>query len=177
MIEKHMIEDAAGKKKTSGNRRLSRELALKGLYQYFLSGNSERTIYDHLTEDPIFVRADQGYCSGLLHGTLSNLENLHIKIGQFIDRKVDELSPVEHAVLCIAAYELAFDPSIPYRVIINEGIELAKRYGSVDGHKYVNGVLDHMAADLRANEFRQKTSKTVKKEQGKSTPLLTKERL
>lgn len=166
-----MMEEVAGQKKSSGNRRLSRELALKGLYQYFLSGNSEQTIYAHLAEDPIFARSDQNYCAGLLHGTLANLENLHLKISQFIDRKVEELSPVEHAVLCIAGYELAFDPSIPYRVVINEGIELAKRYGGVDGHKYVNGVLDHMAAYLRANEFRQKTpSKPEKKSQGKSTP-------
>jgi N utilization substance protein B len=153
-----MIEDVAVTKKSSGNRRLSRELALKGLYQYFLSGNSEKNIYVHLTEDPLFARSDQGYCSSLLHGTLANLDNLHLKIGQFIDRKVEELSPVEHAVLCIACYELAFDPSIPYRVVINEGIELAKRYGGVDGHKYVNGVLDHMAADLRAKEFKQKSA-------------------
>lgn len=164
-----MTEPAADKKKSSGNRRLSRELALKGLYQYFLSGNSEKNIYGHLTEDPIFIRADQKYCSGLLHGTLENLDGLHLKIGQFIDRKVEELSPVEHAVLCIAAYELAFDPSIPYRVVINEGIELAKRYGGVDGHKYVNGVLDHMAADLRANEFKPKSAPgTAKKSPAKA---------
>jgi N utilization substance protein B len=163
------MTEAVATKKSTGNRRLSRELALKGLYQYFLSGNSEKNIYIHLTEDPIFAKADQGYCSSLLHGTLDNLDGLHLKIGQFIDRKVDELSPVEHAVLCIAGYELAFDPSIPYRVVINEGIELAKRYGGVDGHKYVNGVLDHMAADLRAKEFKKKSvSPTVKKAPAKS---------
>jgi N utilization substance protein B len=165
-----MIEEVAGLKKSTGNRRLSRELALQGLYQYFLSGNTEQTIYAHLSEDPTFARADQNYCSGLLHGTLANLENLHLKISQFIDRKVDELSPVEHAVLCIAGYELAFDPSIPYRVVINEGIELAKRYGGVDGHKYVNGVLDRMAEDLRAKEFKPKsTSISAKRSAGKST--------
>ncbi|HEY7985642.1 MAG TPA: transcription antitermination factor NusB [Methylophilaceae bacterium] len=156
------ITETVTPKKSSGNRRLSRELALQGLYQYFLSGNSEKNIYIHLTEDPMFVKADKSYCSALLHGALENLDGLHVKIGQFIDRKVEELSPVEHAVLCIAAYELAFDPSIPYRVVINEGIELAKRYGGVDGHKYVNGVLDHMAADLRAKEFKPKSG-AVKK--------------
>jgi transcription antitermination protein NusB len=166
-----MIEEVAVLKKSTGNRRLSRELALKGLYQYFLSGNSEKNIYVHLTEDPIFAKSDQSYCSALLHGTLENLDGLHLKIGQFIDRKVEELSPVEHAVLCIAGYELAFDPSIPYRVVINEGIELAKRYGGVDGHKYVNGVLDHMAANLRAKEFKQKAApKPAQKPREKSSP-------
>ena len=145
-------------KKSTGNRRLSRELALQGLYQYFLSGNTAQNIYLQLTEDTLFAKADKSYCSSLFHGALENLEGLHSKIGQFVDRKVEELSPVEHAVLCIAAYELAFDPSIPYRVVINEGIELAKRYGGADGHKYVNGVLDHMAADLRAKEFKQKST-------------------
>jgi transcription antitermination protein NusB len=145
-------------KKSTGNRRLSRELALQGLYQYFLSGNSEQSIYLQLSEDALFAKADKNYCSALFRGALENLDGLHTKISQFIDRKVEELSPVEHAVLCIAAYELAFDPSIPYRVVINEGIELAKRYGGADGHKYVNGVLDHMAADLRSKEFKQKSA-------------------
>jgi N utilization substance protein B len=142
--------------KSNGNRRLSRELVLKGLYQYFLSGNAEKSILPQLTEDPTFARADQGYCTRLLHGVLENLDGLHLKLGQFVDRKIEELSPVEHAILCIAAYELAFDPSIPYRVVINEGIELAKRYGGADGHKYVNGVLDQLAADLRPEEATRK---------------------
>lgn len=142
--------------KGKGNRRLSRELVLKGLYQHFLSNNTETSIMSQLAEDTAFARADQGYCTKLLHGVLENLDGLHLKLGSFLDRKVEELSPVEHAILCIAAYELAFDPSIPYRVVINEGIELAKRYGGTDGHKYVNGVLDQMAADLRPNEAARK---------------------
>ena len=84
----------------------------------------------------------------------SYIDRLDAKLGEFVDRKVSELSPVEHAILCIATYELAFDADIPYRVAINEAIELAKRYGGVDGHKYVNGVLDKLAADLRPDEFK-----------------------
>ncbi len=143
------------KKNNKGNRRLSRELALKGLYQYFLSGNKSQAILAQLTEDSSYERADQDYCKRLFDGVLENLDGLHLKLSDFVDRKVEELSPVEHAILCIAAYELAFDPSIPYRVAINEGIELAKRYGGADGHKYVNGVLDRMAADLRPDEARK----------------------
>lgn len=143
------------KKNSKGNRRLSRELALKGLYQYFLSGNKSQAILTQLTEDSSYERADQDYCKRLFDGVLENLDGLHLKLSDFVDRKVEELSPVEHAILCIAAYELAFDPSIPYRVAINEGIELAKRYGGADGHKYVNGVLDRMAADLRPDETKK----------------------
>jgi len=143
----------------SGNRRLSRELVLKGLYQHFLSGNSEKSIANHLHEDALFARADQTYCASLLQGVLANMDALHAQISQFVDRKVEELSPVERAVLCIATYELAFDPNIPYRVVINEGIELAKKYGGTDGHKYVNGVLDRIAVQVRPDEIGKRGAK------------------
>ncbi len=142
--------------KPGRNRRLSRELVLKGVYQQFLSGNSTQAILQSLTEEGDFARADQAYCSALIKGVTENLEGLDTKIGAFVDRKVSELSPIEHAILCIATYELAFDPDIPYRVAINEAIELAKRYGGADGHKYVNGVLDKLAADLRPQEIQQR---------------------
>ncbi len=142
--------------KPAGNRRLSRELALKGIYQQFLSGNSVDEVLRNLTEESDFARSDKAYCSALIRGVTENLEGLDAKIGSFVDRKVGELSPIEHAILCIAAYELAFDADIPYRVAINEAIELAKRYGGADGHKYVNGVLDRMAADLRPQEIQSR---------------------
>jgi transcription antitermination protein NusB len=142
--------------KPGRNRRLSRELVLKGLYQQFLSGNSAKAVLRDMTEDSSFARADQAYCASLLNGVCENLDGLDAKLGAFVDRKVSELSPIEHAILCIAAYELAFDPDIPYRVAINEAIELAKRYGGADGHKYVNGVLDKLAADLRPQEVQQR---------------------
>lgn len=144
--------------KPGRNRRLSRELALKGIYQQFLSGNSTSAILKSLAEESDYARADQAYCGTLIKGVTENLEGLDAKIGAFVDRKVSELSPIEHAILCIATYELAFDPAIPYRVAINEAIELAKRYGGADGHKYVNGVLDKMAADLRPQEIQQRQS-------------------
>lgn len=143
------------KKSSKGNRRLSRELALKGLYQHFLSGNHGEAILAQLAEDSSYERSDQIYFKKLFEGVLENLDGLHLKLSDFVDRKVEELSPVEHAILCIAAYELAFDTSIPYRVAINEGIELAKCYGGADGHKYVNGVLDRMAVDLRPDEAKK----------------------
>jgi N utilization substance protein B len=145
-----MTEKAA---KPGRNRRLSRELALKGLYQQFLSGNSAQEILHNLAEDSTYARSDQVYCAALMNGVIDNLEGLNAKLAGYVDRKVSELSPIEHAILCIASYELAFDPEIPYRVAINEAIELAKRYGGSDGHKYVNGVLDRLAADLRPHEI------------------------
>jgi N utilization substance protein B len=144
--------------KPGRNRRLSRELVLKGLYQQFLSGNSATQIMRDLAEDSAYGHADQAYCRSLMNGVLENLEGLNAKLAGFVDRKVEELSPIEHAILCIASYELAFDADIPYRVAINEAIELAKRYGGADGHKYVNGVLDRLAADLRPDEVRRKGS-------------------
>jgi N utilization substance protein B len=83
------------------------------------------------------------------------IEELDIQISTFIDRKIEELSPVEHAILRISSYELMFDLSIPYRVAINEGVELAKLYGGTDGHKYINGVLDKVAETARPQEFRR----------------------
>ncbi|GBG13473.1 N utilization substance protein B [Novimethylophilus kurashikiensis] len=142
--------------KPGRNRRLSRELVLKGLYQQFLSGNSTSDILRGMTEDSTYLHADQAYCKTLINGVMENLPGLDAKIAQFIDRKIEELSPIEHAILCIAGYELAFDMSIPYRVAINEAIELAKRYGGADGHKYVNGVLDRLAADLRPEEIQKR---------------------
>jgi N utilization substance protein B len=75
-----------------------------------------------------------------------------MKMANFIDRPVAELSPIEHAILRIAGCELMFDLSVPYRVVINEGVELAKVFGGTDGHKYINGVLDKFAADVREAE-------------------------
>lgn len=142
--------------KPGRNRRLSRELVLKGLYQQFLSGNSASEILRSMAEDSSYAHADQTYCKTLMNGVLENLAGLDAKLASFVDRKVEELSPIEHAILCIAGYELAFDANIPYRVAINEAIELAKRYGGADGHKYVNGVLDRMAADLRPEEIQKR---------------------
>lgn len=135
------------------NRRTSRELVLKGIYRNFLNGTSVSQIARDLAEDPDFGRADEEYFHQLLTGVSEHIPQLDDRLAQFVDRGINELSPIEHAILCIAAYELIHDPSIPYRVAINEGVELAKRFGGTDGHKYVNGVLDKLAAEARPAEF------------------------
>ena len=138
--------------KPSGSRRKSRELALKGLYQYLLSPKELRLIVREMADEADFARADEAYFRSLLEGVYDQMSELDSRIAQFLDRPIAELSPIEHAILLISAYELIFDVSIPYRVAINEGVELAKLYGGTDGHKYVNGVLDKLAAEARPSE-------------------------
>ncbi|MBP7881985.1 MAG: transcription antitermination factor NusB [Candidatus Methylopumilus sp.] len=145
-------QSAVKSSKPAGNRRKSRELALKGLYQYLLSPKELRLIIREMADEAEFARADETYFRSLLEGVYSQISELDNRITKFLDRPIVELSPVEHAVLLISAYELIFDVSIPYRVAINEGVELAKSYGGTDGHKYVNGVLDKLAAEARPNE-------------------------
>jgi N utilization substance protein B len=144
---------AAKAGKGGKNRRKSRELALKGVYRNFLNNMPVPQLVRDLRDDPDIERADEEYFEQLLQGVIAHIPELDDRLAQFVDRGIPELSPIEHAILCIAAYELIYDPSIPYRVAINEGVELAKRFGGTDGHKYVNGVLDKLAAEARPAEF------------------------
>jgi N utilization substance protein B len=118
------------------------------------TGEMKQIVLD-AQEDPEYTKADEAYFKSLLEGVLGKITELDHQISTFLDRKIDELSPVEHAILRISSFELMFDMSIPYRVAINEGVELAKLYGGVDGHKYINGVLDKVAASVRPQEFRK----------------------
>ena len=145
-------QSAVKSAKPAGNRRKSRELALKGLYQYLLSPKELRLIVREMADEADFARADESYFRSLLEGVYDQISELDARITKFLDRAIEELSPIEHAILLISAYELIFDVSIPYRVAINEGVELAKLYGGTDGHKYVNGVLDKLAAEARPSE-------------------------
>ena len=141
--------------KPGQNRRKSRELALKGMYSLLLNGKPLREILRELSEDADYARADQEYFTALLTGAAEQLRELDARLQPLLDRDIAELNPIEHAILCVSGYELVHDLSIPYRVAINEGVELAKRYGGTDGYKYVNGVLDKLAAEARPGEFRR----------------------
>jgi N utilization substance protein B len=145
----------AKKNKISQNRRKARELALKAVYRGMINAGEMKQIILDAQEDPEYIKADEAYFKHLLEGVTGNVNELDSQISTFIDRKIQELSPVEHAILRISSFELMFDMSIPYRVAINEGVELAKLYGGVDGHKYINGVLDKVAATARPQEFRR----------------------
>ena len=146
---------AAKKPKLSQNRRKSRELVLKAVYRGMINAGEIKQIILDAQDDPEYNKADEEYFKHLLEGVTGKIKELDQQISTFIDRKINELSPVEHAILRISSFELMFDTSIPYRVAINEGVELAKLYGGVDGHKYINGVLDKVAAIARPQEFRR----------------------
>jgi N utilization substance protein B len=134
------------------NRHRSREFALQGLYQWQLSGSDPATIARQLGEAKGFDKIDRDYFKALLEGTVSAAAELEKAIAPFLDRDYSRLSPVERGILLLAGYELAHRPEVPYRAVINEAVELAKSYGGTDGHKFVNGVLDKLAARLRASE-------------------------
>ena len=135
-------------------RRRSREFALQGLYQWLLSAEAVADVEAHIMEQEGFAKCDRAHFDALLHGTIEQAAALDAVLTRHVDRKTSQLSPVEHAALMIGCYELMHCMDIPYRVAINEAVELAKCFGGTDGHKYVNGVLDKCAADLRPNEAR-----------------------
>ncbi|MFN0184957.1 MAG: transcription antitermination factor NusB [Aquabacterium sp.] len=150
-----MTEPAPRRPRTGAHRsprRRSREAALQGLYEWMLGRGDAGVIDAHIREMEGFGRCDAAHFDALLHGCLREAQALDIVLARHIDRKVAELSPVEHGVLWIGAYELQHCLDVPYKVAINEAVELAKTFGGTDGHKYVNGVLDKAAAELRAAE-------------------------
>ena len=135
-------------------RRRSRELAMQGLYQWLLSGEAPAAVEAHIQGMDGFSKCDRAHFDALLHGGIEQAAALDAVLVRHIDRKTELLSPVEHAVLMIGVYELMHCLDVPYRVTINEAVELAKAFGGTDGHKYVNGVLDQCAAELRPAEAR-----------------------
>jgi transcription antitermination protein NusB len=130
-------------------RHRAREFALQGLYGWLLSGSDRAAIADQLKALPAYGRADEAYLLELMQETTASAEALRALFVGDIDRPLADLSPIEHSILLIATYELAHRPEIPYKVVINEAIELAKDFGGSDGFRYVNGVLDKLAARIR----------------------------
>lgn len=143
-----------GKRPSAANvaRRRAREVALQGLYEWLVSGTEAGVIDAHMREQEDFGKADAAHFDALLHGCINEAAHLDAVLARHVDRQTSQLSPVEHGVLLIGAYELTHCVDIPYKVAINEAVELAKSFGGTDGHKYVNGVLDKAAADLRPVE-------------------------
>lgn len=133
-------------------RRRSREFAVQGLYQWQINAADPALIAADLMQAKGFAEADEKHFRAMLHGVIGDAEALRAQIGECIDRPIRELSPVEHAILLLGAFELKHHIEIPYRVVINEAVELAKTFGGTDGFKYVNGVLDKLAPQLRAIE-------------------------
>ncbi len=141
---------------TKSARRRSREAALQGLYQWLLTGDDIGAIVALGREQDGYAKLDVKHYDALLGGCMHEAADLDAILSRHVDRKTTELSPIEHAILMIGAYELKHCVDIPYRVAINEAVELAKSFGGTDGHKYVNGVLDRAAGDLRPAEVAAK---------------------
>ena len=142
----------ANSNKNRTPRHRAREFALQGLYQWLLNNEDAGAIDAHIREAHGFDKADAEHCDALLHGAIRQAGELRAGLAPLIDRPIDQLSPVEHAALLIGAYELGHHIEIPYKVVINEAVELTKSFGGIDGHKYVNGVLDKFAAQVRGVE-------------------------
>jgi len=140
----------------SSARRRSRELVLQGLYEWQYTGSGVSQVLKNLSELDGFAKADQGFLESELRGIIGEASALREQLEPLADRKWAEVSPIEKAILLIGAWELAHRPEIPYRVTINEAIELGKRFGGTDGHKYVNGVLDRLATEARPVEVAEK---------------------
>jgi len=143
---------AARRGEAKSARRRARELALQGLYEWLLSRADAGAVDAHVREQEGFDKCDREHFELLLHGTIREAAAIDAALAAHIDRKVELLSPIEHAALMIGAFELMRCIEIPYKVAINEAVELAKSFGGTDGHKYVNGVLDKAAGELRATE-------------------------
>ena len=145
---------STGARKASAKpaRSRAREFALQALYQYLVGGNDAESI-DTFTRDLSgFHKADSVHYDALLHGCVDEAGDLDALIAPLLDRKLDEISPIEHAVMWIGTWEFMHASDVPWRVVLNECIELAKEFGGTDGHKYVNAVLNGLAPKLRAAE-------------------------
>jgi len=137
----------------------ARRRALQAVYAWQISGASARDIVTQFAHEQAREIADLAYFEDLVHGVETHLDSLDAALAPHLDRGIDEVDPIERAALRIAAYEFARRQDVPYRVVINEALESVKRFGSEHGHTYVNGVLDHLAAELRAVEMRSTKGK------------------
>jgi len=136
----------------AGSRTPARRLAVQALYQWQLAGQDIADIVTQFCDERQPSEAQREYFSELLRGVLAHLDELDDLLSPLLERPIDQVDPVERAILRVGAFELAHRPEVPYRVVINEGIELAKRFGAEQGHRFINSVLDRLARDLRAVE-------------------------
>jgi len=140
------------RKKKINNRRKSRELVMKSVYRGLVNQIDITQIKKDIQDDPDFIRADQDLYEEILSGVFKNIDSLKQEIESYIDRSYEELSPIELSIIYFSLYELKYSMSVPYKVVINEAVEIAKTYGGADGYKYINGILNQAAKANRVNE-------------------------
>lgn len=134
-------------------KRRARRSAMQALYQWQISQQNLKDIEEQFRVDQDMSKVDLDYFHHLLHQVPGKLDELDKVLNGFTDRSIDEVDPVERAILRIGVFELQYQPDIPYKVVLNESVNLAKQFGAEDGHKYVNGILDKVAKDLREVEI------------------------
>jgi N utilization substance protein B len=140
----------------AAQRRKARHFGLQALYQWTLSGSSAREIEAEFRVDNDFQHTDGEYFSAVLKGVVGDVEALEALFEPFLDRRLDELDPIERNLLRLGTFELRDRIDVPYKVVINEAVSLAKKFGATDSHRYINGVLDKIAKELRSAECAQK---------------------
>lgn len=136
------------------SRKEARQFAMQAVYQWHMAGTSRGDLLKQYRAEPRMIKCDSEYFADLLEGVLTNEEELENQYEGVLDRPFDQLDPIERATLLLGAYELQHHPEVPYRVVINEAVELAKRYGANESHKYINGVMDRLAKKLREVEIK-----------------------
>lgn len=146
----------------SYSRSKARRCAIQALYQWQMTGQDVEEIIEQYRTDQDMAKVDTPYFEELLRQVVLRIHELDEHLQPILDRPVREVDPVEAAILRMSTYELAGHLDVPYRVVINEAIELAKTFGAVNGHKYVNGILDKLASELRPQEVAEKKTLTKK---------------
>jgi N utilization substance protein B len=144
---------AAAPKMNPTARRKARRFAVQALYQWQIADDALSNIEAQFRVDNDMKKVDGEYFHELLHEVPSHLTELDELVAPYLDREVSQLDPVELAIFRISAYELKYRVDVPYKVVINEAIELAKTFGATESHKYINGVLDKLAARVRLTEI------------------------
>ncbi|QIB66149.1 transcription antitermination factor NusB [Kineobactrum salinum] len=137
----------------AAERHKARHYALQALYQWYMAAAPLGRIETEFRTDYDFAHVDLEYFQALLHGVPATVDELEAVIGPLLDRKLDDLDPIERSLLRMGVFELMQRIDVPYKVVINESVSLAKKFGATDGHKYINGVLDRAAHQLRKPEI------------------------
>ena len=128
---------------------------MKSIYRGLVNQIDINQIKKDIQEDPDYIRADQDLYEEMLLGVFKNIDSLKQEIESYIDRSYEELSPIELSIIYFSLYELKYSVSVPYKVVINEAVEIAKTYGGADGYKYINGILNQAAIANRSNEVKR----------------------
>ena len=141
----------------------ARNCVVQALYEWQLTGHSIKNIFEQFVVERNTTKFDVDYFKDLIEGVSNNVIDIDAKVQPHLDRPINEVDPVERAVLRMGSYELMFKLDVPYRVVINESVEAAKTFGADQGHKYVNGVLDKVAQQAREIEIAAKAKSSNKR--------------